>query len=321
MNTPVVFFAFRRVDTTRHVLAALRTQTVRFPLIIAFSDGARHDEDAPHVEAVRALLRAIDWTEVQLVEREYNYGGPANLIQGISQVFESYERAVIVEDDVLPSPHFYEAMCKLLDHYQSASSIFSVGGYPSLLRDSLPNYPYDVILSPRFSVWGWATWSDRWKQVRDRLFNFKNPFSTPDDVPLRAGADLHTMACEAEHELRGFFWAGTALALLSLYHGWLHALTTGYLVNNIGLNTGQHARENVNMRTLTAFLAEHNAIADKVPERFPPVEPRSDVAAAVQCYVDAINHITTRRRGTLWLPRLRRWLNQLRKEYQNRGGA
>jgi hypothetical protein len=315
-TTPIVFFAFNRPDTTQRVLNALREQTIRPPLIVAFADGARHEAEESQVAAVRQIIRAIDWTDVQLIERDRNYGGPANLIQGISQVFESYDRAVMVEDDAFPVAHFYEALNLLLDHYETSQEIFSVGGYPHLLKNALPDYPYDVILSPRFSVLGWGTWAGRWKQVQQTMHNFKNPFASPNDVPLHAGFDMPFMATEADHWEKPFFWTGSGLALLSLYHGWLHALTRNYLVNHIGVNTGQHARERAIAQKHEAFYRRHNALVDKIPLRFPVVEPRNDVFTAVQEYVKAKTELDQKRSARMFLYyRIRARVGQLLRRW------
>ena len=59
---------------------------------------------------------------------------------------------------------------------RSSADVFAVGGSPSLRADALPDYPYDVVLSPRFRCWGWATWAGRWQRVADALPSFVNPF-------------------------------------------------------------------------------------------------------------------------------------------------
>jgi len=69
---PVVLVVHARPVHTVRVLACLRAN--RVPLILAFADGARGPADVAGVEATRALLRALDWREVRLVERSEKRG-------------------------------------------------------------------------------------------------------------------------------------------------------------------------------------------------------------------------------------------------------
>ena len=80
--TPIVFFAFNRPDTTRHILEALSRQSKAIPRLIAFCDGARHEEEHTQVQQVRNLVRAVTWTEVEIIERERNYGLVENIVGG-----------------------------------------------------------------------------------------------------------------------------------------------------------------------------------------------------------------------------------------------
>jgi hypothetical protein len=280
MSVPVVLFVFNRPETTARVLAALKGQSARPREVLVFADGPRHAEDAPKVEEVRNLVRAVDWAEVRLTARERNLGCAPNIIGGLTEVFTRRPEAIVIEDDTLPAAHFCEAMQRMLAHYRSSTDVFAVGGYPSLRADALPDYPYDVVLSPRFSCWGWATWAGRWKRVSDALPSFANPFGAPESVPLTAGADMPAMA-RAVAARPGFYW-DIPVSLLCLRHGWLQAITRHYLVTNIGTASGTHGATDLN----TSYLNRHNVVRDERPERMAPPAPDARVAAAVQRYVE-----------------------------------
>ncbi|HLA82781.1 MAG TPA: glycosyltransferase [Thermoleophilia bacterium] len=283
MRTPIVLFVFNRPSKASRVISALRDQTVRPKELIVFADGARVPADQPRVNAVRDLVRSIEWTGTRLIERERNFGCAQNIIEGLTEVFSSYERAVIVEDDVLPAASFYESLCVMLDRYASSPGVFSVGGFPSVKADALPGYPFDVIMSPRFSCWGWGTWADRWRGLASDLPSFRNPFGSPDDVPLHAGRDLRDGARAVERR-PSFYW-DFPLTLLCLHRGLLHALTRYYLVSNIGTDSGTHG--NVSSAVLK-FLEENNVICNSVPRSLPPVSLQAEVVSAVQQYVRQI---------------------------------
>lgn len=302
MTPPVVLFAFNRPDTTRLVLDALREQTGRPDLLIVFADGPRSTAEEAQVNAVRGVIRAVNWAEVQLVERDRNIGCATNIIRGLTEVFQSYSKAIILEDDVLPARCFYESICALLDHYEGVRDVFSVGGYPSLKPDALSAYSFDVILSPRFSCWGWGTWADRWQQVASDLLDFHSPFASPDDVPLDAGDDIPS-AVKLTKARPGFYW-DYPISLFSLYYGWLHALTRYYLTKNIGISSGVHGRAGPHLKR---FYEQNNPLTEKIPSLFPLAQRQDEVSVAIQQYLTDVRRAGIKDRQSIRSIPLRLW--------------
>lgn len=286
MTIPITFFAYNRPDKTKQVLAALKNQTIVPPHIIAFSDGAATPETQTNVEEVRALLRAVDWTKIEVIEREVNFGCAPNIVQGITHVLQHYEQTVIVEDDVLPARHFYEAMCILLDRYTREQNIFSVGGFPNTGLNTLSLYPFDVIISPRFSSWGWGTWRDRWVKVADDIFSIPMFYEHSSDIPTYAGTDLPNYL-NAIKSRPQFYW-DAPLALLCLYHNYFHVLTKDYIITNIGFDSGIHGNP-----TDQCFFENYIKLVEKLPSKFPATEPDISVHKAIQQYLDDIAHYRT----------------------------
>ena len=99
---PVALFAFRRADLLARALAALRANAV--PLVYAFADGARDSADVADVAAVRKMLRAVDWTEMRLVERPSNLGVDRSVVAGISEVLVAHDEIIVCEDDIEMAP-------------------------------------------------------------------------------------------------------------------------------------------------------------------------------------------------------------------------
>ena len=309
-DTPVIFFAFNRPDTTYRVLAALKQQTLRPPKIIAFVDGARSPLDEARIAQVKRLIQAVDWTGVELHEREKNFGTAANIIGGISEVFEQgYSQAIIIEDDVLPAPATYESFCHLLAHYKNDQQVFSVGGFPHLLKNALPNYPYEVIMSLRFGSWGWGTWAERWQSIVADLRDFQNPYSNPADIPPGAGADLAGYLPRIQAR-PGFYW-DIPLVLLSLQRQWVHAHTAYYLIQNIGF------REGVSFTTyepeLEHFMHQNVHIQNRLPQVLAPVEVQQDVLDAVEAYIYTYQNSTYPAKNSGWRAyyKLLRWRYRL----------
>lgn len=284
MSTPVIFFAYNRPQQTLRVLEALSRQSKRPESILAFSDAPARPEDEPGVREVRKLLRTFRNVPIVLVERPANLGSAGNIVAGLNDVFAHHPQAIIVEDDVLPSETFCEAMERMLDVYRQQIRIFSVGGYPIIYPNSLRHYPYDVILSARFACWGWATWADRWQKVGSHLLSYQPHFPSLEQIPRHAGDDVKQIV-RSVNKYPGRYW-DYPLILLSLEQNWLHALTKEYLINNIGFNGGVNYMPNPR---LEKFMLKTNPLSLQIPSNFPAEELKPETVAAVRRYIGAMH--------------------------------
>lgn len=259
---PIITFVFNRPSTTKTVIEAIQKQTKLPKEFYIFADGPRNDEDRLKLEEIKKIIKDISWVKVVPIFRDKNLGAAGNIIDGLNQIFSTYKKAVVIEDDVLVAPHFYEAMCILLDRYEGDKQVFSVGGYPSMLPRDLHQWKSDVVLSPRFSVWGWGTWQDRWKNL-NCLQNKGLPVEL-EKIPSIAGQDVKGMM--AEYCKRPDFFWDLKILHETLMKNQLHALTGYYLANNIGLNNGDHGNASFPAQE---FSQKFNPVTDKIPNSFP----------------------------------------------------
>jgi len=165
--TPVVLFVFRRPTVTQRNLDVL--QKVRPERLFVVADGPRpgRPEEAAQVAAVRALVdHAVDWDCT--VERRYaerNLGLEASLELGLDWVFDQVDRAIVLEDDCIPDPSFFPFCKELLERYADEPRVWQISGDTHLVPKALfRGASYDF--STWASVWGWATWADRWHAHR-----------------------------------------------------------------------------------------------------------------------------------------------------------
>jgi hypothetical protein len=241
VRAPVVLFAYRRHEQLARTLRCLRAGLIE--KLYVFSDGPADPSAADDVELVRQLLRAIDWTEVELVEHPANLGLSRSVRSGLDRVFADHDAAVVIEDDVCVSPEFYDYACQALEHYRHEPRVAGVTGlrYP-FDRRALDGYGYDVFHSPRFSSWAWATWRDRW-----HAFEF-DPGTLRERIrastgfePDEAGADMAAMVLDAvvTERLAGS-WDVVCATNMLLDHR-LFVTPTWNMVENGGLEVGTHA--------------------------------------------------------------------------------
>ena len=210
---PIILFAYNRPDHLHRTVDCLRENKV--PLIYAFSDGPRTSDKAPAVAQVRDLLRAIDWCEVVLCERETNLGLGRAILTGVTEVLDKHESAIIFEDDLICVPGTYEYLCAALDQYQDDDRVMSITGWTHPLVT-----PADVAVLPYFDgraeclVWG--TWARAWHGMEIDAKALMEQCKDQGIDIYRYGADLVNMA---KAELRQNIWAVRLLYLHILKKG------------------------------------------------------------------------------------------------------
>ncbi len=167
LATPVVLVVFRRPDVTRRSLDVLRS--VRPQRLFVVADGPRpgRPQEAAQVAGVRSLIEeSVDWPCV--IERKYadsNVGLEANVELGLDWAFSQVDRAIVLEDDCIPDPTFFPFCEELLERYADEQRVWQISGDPHHVAEGLfQGYSYDF--STWASVWGWATWADRWQAHR-----------------------------------------------------------------------------------------------------------------------------------------------------------
>ena len=160
-SPPVAFIIFKRPDTTQAVFNVIRQVQPKTLLVIA--DGPRPDREgeAEKCAQTRAIIDQVDWDcEVLKCYSDTNLGLGTRIATGLSWVFEQVEEAIILEDDCLPDPSFFQFCKEMLDRYRDDSRIMSVSGC-LFAKSPIPDSYY---FSHYLSCWGWATWRRAWEQ-------------------------------------------------------------------------------------------------------------------------------------------------------------
>lgn len=162
LDVPVALIIFRRPETTRQVFEAI--QRVRPKQLFIIADGPRSPEEKTQCEETRAVVEHIDWDcEVHRNYSDENLGCGRRPATGISWVFEHVDRAIILEDDCLPSQSFFPFCKDVLDRYEDVPQVMHVNGNTfGLDQSAWHDYSYSFGAYPQ--VWGWATWRRAWKE-------------------------------------------------------------------------------------------------------------------------------------------------------------
>jgi acetyltransferase-like isoleucine patch superfamily enzyme len=164
---PIVFFTYKRPNHLRKTLDALqKSDLADKSTLFIYSDAPKHGAskaDIDDIDEVRKLVhRYKGCREVIICERPYNFGFQ-NIIKGVTEVIENFDRVIVLEDDIVINKYFLAFMNEALNLYVSDDEVMHISGYMLPIRQKLP----DTFFYNAASCWGWATWKRAWNYYCD----------------------------------------------------------------------------------------------------------------------------------------------------------
>ena len=172
-DTPILLCVFNRPDLTRTAIETLRS--VKPQRLYISADGPRLAvvSDSSACAKVREEIQTIDWPcNLKIRFSEINEGCGRSISGALEWFFDDVEEGIILEDDILPVPYFFQFAKEMLDKFRDNDKIFMVSG-TNLYPQSTQGLNYFFTSMP--SAWGWATWRRAWEQFDFNLENWSIP--------------------------------------------------------------------------------------------------------------------------------------------------
>jgi len=178
INIPIVLIVYNRPHHTSKLLTCLKK--FNFNKVFVISDGPKtnNKHDIFLVKKTRALIK--NHFKRKIITKLYsniNLGLRKRIITGLNEVFKKQPRAIILEDDCLPTEEFFSFIKQMLKKYKQDKKISSICG--SNHFSSWENKGSSYLMSKYFNSWGWATWQDRWQKINfnnEELLHDKNNY-------------------------------------------------------------------------------------------------------------------------------------------------
>ena len=162
MDTPLLILAWRRPHTLRQVINAIRL--VAPTRLYVACDGPNPDRlgESEKVAATRAVIESeIDWPcQIERLYSDVNQGCRLGVSRAITWFFDQVEEGIILEDDCVPHPDFFNFCSKMLSFYRYDMRIWCISG--NNFQDSTWAGSGDYFFGQIPMCWGWATWRSRW---------------------------------------------------------------------------------------------------------------------------------------------------------------
>ena len=162
---PIVMFVYNRPQLARQTLECLAVNELASESdLFIFSDGAKQNAtqaDCIKIEETRKVIREKAWCKtVTIIESSVNKGLATSVIEGVTEVVSKYGNVIVIEDDVLLSPHFLKFMNDALKIYKDDSRVGSIGSWNYFCP---PNKLTETFFFRYPDTKGWATFERAWK--------------------------------------------------------------------------------------------------------------------------------------------------------------
>jgi hypothetical protein len=160
IKAPIVVFVYNRLDHTRRTIDSLKQNFLAQDSdLIIFSDASKSENQSGQVAEVRSYIHQIEgFKSITIIERKINYGLAKSIIDGVTKIVNKYGHVIVLEDDIVTSPHFLSYMNEALDKYADDDRVISIHGYVYPTKEKLP----EAFFLRGADCWGWATWKRGW---------------------------------------------------------------------------------------------------------------------------------------------------------------
>jgi hypothetical protein len=176
-NTPILFLIFNRPDTAQEVFNQIKKIKPRYLYVCADGPRVGREDDKINCKLARAIIDQVDWEcEVKTLFRDENLGCGFGVCSGISWFFEQVEEGIILEDDCLPDPSFFQFCSELLTRYKEDESIYLISG--TNMQNGINRGQASYYFSNYPVTWGWASWRRAWKYFVYDIPHFNRLFES-----------------------------------------------------------------------------------------------------------------------------------------------
>lgn len=207
-TAPIVLFVYNRLDHTKQTIKALQKNKLADESdLFIYSDAAKSEVDIKKVDEVRKFINSIEgFKNISIIQRDENLGLANSIIDGVTDIVNRYGKIIVLEDDLVTSPHFLKFMNEALEIYKDEDKVYSISGYS--FTDEIATIDDTYFLSIT-SSWSWATWANKWKTferndedlskfVKDKSnikrFNFENSYYFTSMAKLQLDGKINSWA-------------------------------------------------------------------------------------------------------------------------------
>ena len=158
IDIPVVIIFYNRPEKLKRLFIELKKFKPKKLFLI--SDGAKNTNDKEKILKCRKLIKPNWKCKIYKNFSKKNLGCRKRVLSGLNWVFSKVDKAIILEDDIIPSNDFFKFMKFNLKKYKNNKKIASICSANHFYewKHSKNSFLKTIYFNPS----GWGTWKDRW---------------------------------------------------------------------------------------------------------------------------------------------------------------
>lgn len=170
---PIIIFGFDRPRHLENLINSLvkNAETKNSDAYI-YIDGPTDKINFENYENVKKLVsQQLPFRNTYLTIRETNFECKWNIIKGVTEVIDKFNKVIVLEDDLIVGKYFLNYMNSALNLYKNDEKIWHINGYchPQLIK-SKNSAAFGTLAQP----WGWGTWKSKWDVFIDEKHEYTN---------------------------------------------------------------------------------------------------------------------------------------------------
>lgn len=163
---PIILFVYNRPWHTKQTIEALlKNLEASKSELYVFADGLKStatEKQSIDLQKTREYIHTISgFKSITIIESELNKGLGNSIINGVTKTLEKYDSVIVLEDDIVVSPHFLRFMNESLCCYQNEEQVICVNGYNIISESKVKESTFFIRGG---DCQGWGTWKRAWKQ-------------------------------------------------------------------------------------------------------------------------------------------------------------
>jgi len=177
IKSPVVLIIYKRPAQTLEIVKLLRSLNPTKLYVMA--EGPKNTQEIEICQRTCQIIKDTNWGSNTKIFTNYsstNLGLKKRIVSGLNWVFEQEDQAIILEDDLVIDPSFFQFCDNLLGKYANDDRILSIVGSNFSTHRATSKYSYTF--SHYTHSWGWATWKRSWKLYDNKMETWPTQKST-----------------------------------------------------------------------------------------------------------------------------------------------
>ena len=165
--SPLLIICFNRPLKVKNLIKIISQNSKSFNKVYFKIDGPKNTQDKIKINQIISQIINLKkkYFKVFMKIEKKNQGLQKNIISGINWAFKKNKELIILEDDNIPSPSFFNFCNKMLSLYRNNKNIMHISGTSFLKNRKIDDYYFSKILD----CVGWATWKSSWNKLIKNL--------------------------------------------------------------------------------------------------------------------------------------------------------